>query len=106
MFENLIDNATKYSDGAVRIGTACEGNEVAITVADHGPGIAPQDAERIFEKFYRSDRASSQPGTGLGLFLVRQIAERHGGRVSVTSAPGNGAAFTVTLPHALPVPAR
>jgi len=102
MFANLIDNAMKYSagEGDICISLARANGTAAITIADNGPGIPPKEAERIFEKFYRSPATSGQSGTGLGLYLVRQIAHHHGGDVSLTSLPGRGAAFTVSLPLA------
>jgi two-component system phosphate regulon sensor histidine kinase PhoR len=73
---------------------------VVVTVADNGPGISPLDQKRIFDKFYRAkdplDRTIE--GSGLGLAMVKHIVEGHGGKVTVTSAPGQGATFTVVLP--------
>ncbi|MDR3517447.1 MAG: sensor histidine kinase [Azospirillaceae bacterium] len=100
MFANLIDNAIKYSPpgSEIRIDVTCAHGAVAVTIADDGPGIAPGEADRVFERFYRSPAASSYPGTGLGLYLVRQIAHRHDGSVSLASEPARGTALTVTLP--------
>lgn len=98
---NLIDNAVKYSpDGAeVRVAAAAENGNVRIAVSDHGPGIPEEQQARIFEKFGRADVAgASKPGTGLGLFIARSIAEAHGGTLEVSSRPEAGATFTVTLP--------
>ena len=109
LFANLLDNAGKYAApaGEVRVRLSRDGGDVVVTVADDGPGIAAAEAGLVFEKYYRSPAASSRPGTGLGLYLVRQIAERHGGAVSLASTPGQGAAFTVRLPSAqLAVPAN
>jgi two-component system sensor histidine kinase SenX3 len=73
---------------------------VDISVADQGIGIPPEELDRVFERFYRSDRARSRAtgGTGLGLAIVKHIATNHGGRVDVTSAPGVGSTFTLRLP--------
>jgi signal transduction histidine kinase len=98
---NLIDNAVKYSPAgdAVRVSVGSDNGRVRITVRDHGPGI-PHDQQRlIFEKFGRADVAGgSKPGTGLGLFIARSIAEAHGGTLDVDSRPDEGATFTLTLP--------
>jgi signal transduction histidine kinase len=67
-------------------------------VRDQGRGIAPADQERIFEQFERSESAAQVPGLGLGLYIARQIAEAHGGRLEVRSVPGEGAEFTLHLP--------
>ncbi len=99
---NLIDNAIKYSDpgGAVGIDSASAGQEVRIRVIDRGCGIPAGHHERIFERFYRVDKARSRNlgGTGLGLAIVKHIAVTHSGSVSVQSAPGQGSTFTLHLP--------
>ncbi|MCW2974853.1 MAG: hypothetical protein JWM06_134 [Actinomycetia bacterium] len=98
---NLIDNAIKYSPSGdeVEVSVRPDNGSVRITVTDHGPGI-PQDQQRlIFEKFGRAEVAgSSKPGTGLGLFIARSIAEAHGGSLEVRSRPAAGTAFVLTLP--------
>ena len=98
---NLIDNAVKYSreGDEVEVTVRPENGSVRITVTDHGPGI-PLDQQRlIFEKFGRAEvPGSSKPGTGLGLFIARSIAEAHGGSLDVRSRPAGGAAFVLTLP--------
>jgi two-component system sensor histidine kinase SenX3 len=99
---NLLENAVKYSDRgsevAVRIRT--DGSMVDVIVQDHGIGIPARDLERVFERFYRVDRARSREtgGTGLGLAIVRHVASNHGGEVSVESREGEGSTFTLHLP--------
>ena len=99
---NLIDNAIKYADSgkSLTIEVRREGPDFTLTVADRGAGIAPAEQTRIFDKFYRVGRSDTQGrrGTGLGLALVRHIAEGHGGRVTVESALGDGSRFTLWLP--------
>jgi heavy metal sensor kinase len=102
MLSNLLDNAIKYtaSGGSVRVVVPeCTGNTPTITVTDTGIGISAEDLPHIFERFYRCDRSRSQAGTGLGLSLARAIARAHGGDITVVSRPGQGSAFTVTLPQ-------
>ncbi len=111
---NLLDNAIKYSAAGqeVEIG-ACVvrrsgGDRVAFIVRDHGIGIPTRDLERIFERFYRVDRARSRDtgGTGLGLSIVRHVAQAHGGDVTVQSREGEGSTFTLSVPIATEAPCR
>lgn len=99
---NLIDNAVKYSDRDTSVWVACEASdgEALISVTDRGRGIEPGHLPRVFERFYRTDKARSRElgGTGLGLSIVKHVAEAHGGRVSVDSKPGVGSTFRVHLP--------
>jgi signal transduction histidine kinase len=99
---NLVDNAIKYSGErkVLTVEARLAGGELAISVADAGVGIAREEQGRIFEKFYRAGRSETQGrrGSGVGLALVRHIAEAHGGRVTVESAPGRGSRFTLWLP--------
>ena len=100
---NLLDNAVKYGGAngiAVRVGA--ENGAVCIAVTDKGPGIELADQERIFEKFYRADPqlAKAPAGTGLGLYISRELVERMGGTLRVISDPGKGATFAVRLPPA------
>ena len=99
---NLIDNACKYSPpgATVQIEAIRTETEVIIRVKDHGCGIDQQHLPRIFERFYRVDKARSRKlgGTGLGLAIVKHIAEAHAGRVMVGSAPGRGSTFSICLP--------
>ncbi|MBU0610064.1 MAG: hypothetical protein KKI08_19420, partial [Armatimonadetes bacterium] len=103
---NLADNAIKYTPegGAVKIvgSAAPEGYE--LTVSDTGVGIPPEHQGRIFERFYRVDKARDRAtgGTGLGLSIVKHIMESHGGRVAVRSVPGEGSTFAVFFPSAPP----
>lgn len=93
---NLIDNAIKWAPDRSEI-DVCVTGDGTVTVRDHGPGVATADAERIFDRFYRSPEARGLPGSGLGLSIVRQIAENHGGTVTVSEAPGGGALFRLDL---------
>ena len=101
---NLCDNAINYSpeNGTVQlaVSTDRQANELTLQVTDHGPGIAAKFHERIFERFYRVDKARSRKlgGTGLGLSIVKHIAMVHGGTVAVRSTPGNGSTFIITIP--------
>jgi two-component system phosphate regulon sensor histidine kinase PhoR len=101
---NLVDNAIKYGrpQGSVIVGgSAREGGQVEVFVQDDGPGIPPEALERVFERFYRVDKARSrdQGGTGLGLAIVKHLVQSHGGWVWATSDPGHGATFYFTLPQ-------
>ena len=99
---NLVDNAAKYGDGPVTVHVEQTNGVIRIRVADRGPGIALAEQERIFEKFYRADphltRAPS--GTGLGLYISRELVQRMGGHLEVRSRPGAGSTFVVELPSA------
>lgn len=99
---NLLDNATKYGDSPVTVHVGQTNGVIQIKVADRGPGIPLSEHERIFEKFYRADphltRAPS--GTGLGLYISRELIRRMGGRIEVRSRPGAGSTFVVELPRA------
>jgi two-component system sensor histidine kinase SenX3 len=99
---NLLDNAVKYSSpgATVEVRAASDGSSVAIEVEDHGLGIPARDIERIFERFYRVDRARSRDtgGTGLGLAIVRHVVANHEGEVTVDSTEGQGSTFTVHVP--------
>jgi two-component system sensor histidine kinase SenX3 len=99
---NLVDNAVKYSDpgSTVQVRARTDGRSVDIAVEDHGIGIPRRDLERVFERFYRVDRARSREtgGTGLGLAIVRHVASNHAGEVRVDSREGEGSTFTLRLP--------
>jgi two-component system phosphate regulon sensor histidine kinase PhoR len=99
---NLVDNAIKYgrANGTVTVGgQAAERGQAEVFVQDDGPGIPPEALERVFERFYRVDKARSreQGGTGLGLAIVKHLVQSHGGRVWATSEPGRGAVFYFVL---------
>ncbi|MFW6060097.1 MAG: HAMP domain-containing sensor histidine kinase [Phycisphaeraceae bacterium] len=100
---NLVDNAIKYSPERTRVTLAAEATaqEVVLAVTDEGRGIEPAHLPRIFERFYRTDKARSRAlgGTGLGLSIVKHVAQAHGGRVSVDSTPGAGSTFQIHLPR-------
>jgi signal transduction histidine kinase len=98
---NLLDNAVKYSGGrAVRLYCESEGDRIAFSISDEGPGISAEDQRRIFQKFVRgaSAAATNVKGTGLGLAMVKLIVSGHGGEVRVSSQPDAGSTFTVVLP--------
>jgi two-component system sensor histidine kinase SenX3 len=99
---NLLENAVKYSDDGsrVEVRVVTDGTTVDVAVADEGVGIPTRDLERVFERFYRVDRARSRDtgGTGLGLAIVRHVAANHGGEVTVTSHEGEGSTFVLRLP--------
>ncbi|ORW71614.1 sensor histidine kinase [Mycobacterium saskatchewanense] len=103
VLSNLIANALQHTpptaDVTVRVGTA--GDDAVLEVADQGPGMSEQDASRVFERFYRTDssRARASGGTGLGLSIVDSLVRAHGGRVTLTTSPGEGCCFRVTLPR-------
>lgn len=104
VFHNLVDNAIKYgrAGGAVRIRAEVNADSVQVSVHDDGPGIPADAQERVFERFFRLDKARSREagGTGLGLSIVKHIVHWHGGKVWVESAPEKGSTFFFTLPHA------
>ena len=103
---NLLDNAVKYShqNGRILVQAGAPDQEVVLSVRDEGVGIAANDLPRIFERFYRADRARSRElgGTGLGLSIVKHIAQVHGGRVEAESVVGRGTTIRVILPNPLP----
>ena len=103
VFANLVHNSTKHTPagGEIRLSASPDGREVVFTVRDTGDGIAAGDVDRIFERFYKSDRSRADGGSGLGLSIAKHIVEAHGGSIRAVSAgPGRGATFTFTLPSA------
>lgn len=97
---NLLDNAVKYSPAGrpVEVRALSSPGSVTVSVRDQGPGIKREHQQLIFEKFGRVDGTAGKPGTGLGLFIARSIAEAHGGRIEVDSAPGRGTTMSLVLP--------
>ena len=102
MIINLVDNAIKYTNngGQVKVGTALEDNNCLIWVEDNGVGISEEHQERLFERFYRVDKARSrsQGGTGLGLAIVKHIILKFSGTIELNSEIGKGSKFTVKIP--------
>ncbi len=101
---NVLHNALKFTPkgGQVRLWARAGEEQAVLVVEDEGPGIPPEDLERIFERFYRSEMARGTPGTGLGLAIVRHIMQAHGGRVWAENRrpPARGAAFCLAFPSA------
>jgi two-component system sensor histidine kinase KdpD len=95
---NLVENAVKYSSGVIEIQAALGAGEVAVDVSDRGPGIAPGEEERVFDKFHRTSQDSSREGVGLGLTICRAIVSAHGGKIWALNRHGGGATFRFTLP--------
>jgi two-component system OmpR family sensor kinase len=110
VLSNLVVNALQHTPASaavtVRVGT--DGDDAVLEVADQGPGMSAEDAVRVFERFYRTDssRARASGGTGLGLSIVDSLVRAHGGVVTVTTAPGEGCRFRVTMPRVSDVPAQ
>jgi two-component system phosphate regulon sensor histidine kinase PhoR len=101
-----VDNAIKYGRQGGRViveAKKCDGGQVEVSVRDDGPGIPPEALERVFERFYRVDKARSreQGGTGLGLSIVKHIVQGHGGKVWARSELGHGTTFFFTLPESI-----
>jgi two-component system sensor histidine kinase BaeS len=99
---NLLSNAIKHSSegGTVEVSAYADDGSAHLLVRDHGPGFPPEDAPHLFEKYFRSvsERQRKVPGSGLGLYIVRTVAERHGGGVAARTVPGNGAEFEMIVP--------
>ncbi|MEO8477537.1 MAG: ATP-binding protein [Actinomycetota bacterium] len=97
---NLLENAARYSppDAEIVISAAIVNDAVQMRVSDRGPGIPPEERERVFEAFYRGDRSPEMPGSGLGLAIVKAIVTAHGGRIWVEGAPGGGTAVVFQIP--------
>ena len=100
ILDNLLSNAIKYGAGKpVMVAVLPRADQIVLRVTDNGPGISPEDQARIFERFERVIHQSEQAvGFGIGLWVVRQLAEAMDGKVEVASMPGQGATFTVSLP--------
>ena len=107
---NLLENAAKYAPAGSpiviegRAGEVAEGTMVAISVRDRGPGLSPEQAAHVFDKFYRVDSGLTRAteGTGLGLAICRGVVEAHGGQIAVETTSGQGCTFSVTLPAIAP----
>ncbi|HJR96977.1 MAG TPA: ATP-binding protein [Actinomycetota bacterium] len=97
---NLLENAARHSPpgGDIRLSVEQAGDDVAVRVADAGPGVAPEDRERVFEAFYRGASIPDSPGTGLGLAIANAIVKAHEGRVWIEDTPGGGATFAFEIP--------
>ena len=102
LVQNLIDNALAHAAGMSRliVSTRDTPSGVELTVEDDGAGVTPADLPRLFDRFYRTDKSRRAGGSGLGLSIVRQVAELHGGSASVEPAQPKGLRITVTLPAA------
>jgi two-component system OmpR family sensor kinase len=99
---NLVDNAIKYApEGPIEVTLDFDSDTVRIVVADHGPGMAEEEAQHIFDRFYRGPRRRDVPGSGLGLNIARSAIARAHGTLVVESAPGQGARFMIRLPAAV-----
>lgn len=109
VLSNLVANALQHTpeDAGVTVRVGTDADHTVLEVRDEGPGMRPEDAQRIFERFYRADssRARASGGTGLGLSIVDSLVYAHGGRVTVTTAPGQGCCFRVSLPRFADAPA-
>jgi two-component system, OmpR family, sensor kinase len=101
LVRNLVDNAVRYTPrgGTVQVGCRSTAQDALLEVSDSGPGIAAEDRERVFDRFYRR-AAAQEHGTGLGLAIVKAIAERHGARIDLGVAPGGGLRVAVRFPLA------
>jgi signal transduction histidine kinase len=103
VLNNLVSNAIKYSaeGGRIELSGRASPNEIVVTVSDEGAGIPPEEQPRVFERFFRGTRERSQhtPGAGLGLYLAKAVVEAHDGRMWVESTPGEGSAFSFTIPR-------
>jgi signal transduction histidine kinase len=101
-FANLLDNAVRLAPegSCIELAGVRANGWIEISVTDEGPGLDPEDQQRVFERFWRGDR--SRPGSGLGLALVKQVAESHGGRARVSSSPAGGSIFAIAVPAGQP----
>jgi signal transduction histidine kinase len=101
VLNNLVGNAVKYSEpgGEIVVSLESSAGRVVTRVRDQGPGISEKGQQHIFDLFHREKETAGEPGVGLGLYISRQIAEQHGGTITVESALGEGSTFTFALPH-------
>jgi two-component system phosphate regulon sensor histidine kinase PhoR len=97
---NLVHNAIKFTPpgGTITVRVRADDAFVTVLVEDTGIGVAPEELARLFERFYKSDKARRSEGTGLGLAIAKHIVQAHGGDISATSVPGEGSTFRFTLP--------
>jgi signal transduction histidine kinase len=100
----LLDNALRHGRSAVSVRLVVEAGWARLIVEDDGPGIPPEERERVFERFYRADPARGGTGAGLGLAIARSITDQHAGRILATQPPTGGATFYVDLPLRRSVP--
>jgi two-component system, OmpR family, phosphate regulon sensor histidine kinase PhoR len=102
VISNLVHNAVKFTPdgGTITVQAEAEGEDIRVCVSDTGPGIPKDERDRVFERFYKADRARTKGGTGLGLAIAKHIIEGHGGRIWIESRPGPGATFCFTVPRA------
>ncbi|HEX7829144.1 MAG TPA: ATP-binding protein, partial [Thermoanaerobaculia bacterium] len=100
IFSNLLDNACKHGGGKGNVSVEIEEDsaDAVVRISDEGPGIPPQELDRIFHRFYRVDRSRSQPGTGLGLAIAKHLVAAHGGTIRAFNRAEGGATFEVRLP--------
>jgi signal transduction histidine kinase len=98
---NIVDNALKYTTGAIDVSVRRNGSSVVVEVVDEGPGMTPDEVRQAFERFYRGPRRDID-GSGLGLSIARRALERAGGKLELQSDPERGSRFTLTLPAAAP----
>ena len=97
---NLIHNAIKFTPpgGRITVSSGAETGKITVSVSDTGVGISEDDLPRVFERFYKADRARAGGGTGLGLAIAKHVVEAHGGRIWVESVEGRGATFSFSIP--------
>jgi signal transduction histidine kinase len=100
LFRNLIDNAMRYTpaEGRLTVSARRRGDQALVSVLDTGIGLSREQMSRVFDRFWRASSDRSDGGTGLGLAIASQICQAHGGRILVTSQPGQGSCFEVVLP--------
>ncbi len=107
VFINLLDNAAKYAPGSpVEVSITAAGHTAVVAVADHGPGVPPEERSTVFEQFTQLEHANTRTrgGTGLGLSIVKGLVEAMGGSVDLSETPGGGSTFVVRLPLVRPAP--
>src|SRR5262249_48955090 len=103
VLKNLVHNAIKFTTaGWVKVSVSLQGAGIQFEIADSGPGIPPAQLSRVFDAFHQADEGREQVGVGLGLYIVKRLLERLGGRISVTSEIGQGTTFRVWLPISPP----